>query len=311
MKYKRTIIFFIICVLLLLTATFFSSACDVEEKEGLLQDIGGSSDGDEGILLILDDDEELPDPNDGEDGLIILDDEIDLPSKENNQSPKSSESDSSSQGKTQNQQNSGIKIKEIVIGHLLNGKIQSVDFLLTDSYYTCAPVLDIPIDGSEKFKWHVMGGSSENADQYHMKWKTPGQGGTFSVWLEITKANGSSDKAGTHVKINSHDAIVEPPSMYPPTIYDIRLYNTSGIDDGVYYTDSIYEIVPMIDGSDEMIEYIDFTVSSGWQWNEDYPVMKWNTPLGPEQCTITVFLYDVYGDIIDSMTIYIDVLIPS
>ena len=153
-----------------------------------------------------------------------------------------------------------------------------------------------------------IGGICENDQMYYMIWKTPSQPGPYTVRLDISKDGSISDSFRIHAEIHADEVIVEPQKMVPPTIYEIRIYNHAGIDEGTYYTDTVYEIAPMIEGSHELIEYIDFSVSSGWQWREDYPVMMWNTPLGPQECVITVILYDVYGDILDSRSVNVHVI---
>jgi hypothetical protein len=227
-------------------------------------------------------------------------------SSSESQDSKSANEDKSS-GDTKNGQVS-IKIKDIVIGDLVNNNVSAVKDLLADNSYTCQPVFETAPDGKEKYNWSVSGGSCDNHTML-MQWNTPSNEGTYTVKLDVTRADGSMGATSKDVYINPSAILGEPPQ--PPFIVEIRLYDTPGNDHGGhYYAGYSYQVVALVDGANELIDSTDFSATAGSKSVSIDGSLSWETPIDPQLVTITVMIYDSFKNMLDSKSIQVEVEPP-
>ena len=197
-----------------------------------------------------------------------------------------------------------IKIKDIIVGDLINDQVIAVADIIADSWYTCQPVLEAATDGTEKYNWSVSGGSCDN-NTFFMEWNTPVSEGAYAIKLDITKNDGSFGSKIKEVQVN----LLPHPPM-PPFIDGIRLYDVPGVDHGGrFFTDSMYQVVPLTGGTTELIDRIEFSASEGLTMTLGDGTMIWHSPVDPQTCTITVIIYDAFGSELDSLSI--DVIVEG
>ena len=221
-------------------------------------------------------------------------------------SSESQESDgksksSAGQSKDSSDSKSNIEITDIIIGDIIDEHVEPVDFLLTDSTYTCYPVLATPPDGTETYKWSVSGGSNDNFT-FYMQWNTPPDEGTYTVSLEITKDSGSSGKIAKEFQINLSSAIGEP--LPTPTIVDIEV---SGSSDGHYYANTSYVFNIITEGPTELIDRTVLTVSKGTILSNFGNEWGWESPDTPGECIITANILDEFSNIMDTKSIVLTI----
>ncbi len=227
-------------------------------------------------------------------------------SSKTTESKKADSKTSSSEKKDDNQAaaDKNIKITDIIVGKYTDDHVELESVLFTDSTYTCQPVFADPTDGKEKYDWSVSGGTSDNST-YFMAWDTPLDEGNYTITLNVTKDDGSSGKFTKDVLVEI-PPLGEPPQ--PPTIVDIRIYVPEGeVDDGHYYTNKVYKVVPMVDGANELIDNYGFSFSAGTVLSSTSGIFEWQSPDVPGSVTINIDIRDSSGNIMDEMII--DVLI--
>ena len=233
----------------------------------------------------------------------------DSKSKSGSSSSESQDSKNADEGKSSGdtKKSSGsIKIKDIVIGDLVNNSVSPVKDLLANNSYTCQPIFEASTDGTEKYSWSVSGGNCDNHTML-MQWNTPDTEGTYTVKLDVAKADGSTGSASRDVYINPSAILGEPPQ--PPFIAEIRLYDTPGNNHGGhYYAGFLYQVVPLVDGANELIDSIELSATAGNTLIDvDDHTLFWETPANPQLVTITVIIYDSSKYMLDSKSIQVEV----
>jgi len=63
-----------------------------------------------------------------------------------------------------------------------------------------------------------------------------------------------------------------------------------------------------MDGSTDLIERVDFSVSAGDIIGKDNYIMKWRAPGAPQSVTITVTIYDIADTVLDSLQLAVNVV---
>ena len=197
-----------------------------------------------------------------------------------------------------------IDITDIVIGIVTDEHVEPESVIYTDSTYTCYPVFATPVDGKEKYDWSVSGGSNDNS-AFYMQWNTPLDEGTYSITINVTRDDGSTGKFTRDVLVEL-PPLGEPPK--PPTIVDIRIYVPEGeVDDGHYYTNKVYKVVPMVDGANELIDNYGYSFSAGTVLSSGSGIFEWQSPDVPGDVTINIDIRDSSGNIIDEEIIVITI----
>jgi len=230
-------------------------------------------------------------------------------SSESQDSKSADDGKSSGDTKKDKSSQASIKIKDILIGDLINNNVSPVKDLLANNSYTCQPVFETAPDDTEKYNWSVSGGICDNHTML-MQWNTPSDEGTYTVKLNVTKADGSTGSKSKDVYINPSAILGEPPQ--PPFIADIRIYDTPGNNHGGhYFAGFLYQVVPLVDGANELIDSIDLSATAGNTRVDvgDYTLF-WEAPGNPQKVTITVMIYDSSGNLWDSKSIQVEVELP-
>ena len=222
----------------------------------------------------------------------------DADNSKNNQGSGNQNDQQQNGGKDNQQKNNqdyNIEITDIVLGDVVDEHVEPAPFVFTDSYYTCYPVINTPLDGTETYDWGVSGGSSDNGG-FYMQWNTPSGEGYYTISLNVHMG----DAWGFY----NEDFYVEPktdmgPPLEGPQITGIDIIDQdSGDYVDILDVDKEYTIVVRFTDPNDLLNSIQADVNCGTIRIIVENNIAWKSPTFETDCILTVYLVDEFGDTI-------------